>query len=167
MRTSKVMSLEEAIRKSGLKGGWAAVPVAREYQLARCAGREAEGRVYSIVTLCSILLNLVMLILNYTPEAAGSVSSQDLIISVLVLSLALINYIYLIRIVLGLIEVYGLKKRWILLWLSSVTMWIPSLIWGFQKKYQPACIFCGSSDGIQKIHGKNVCANCIKELQEL
>ncbi len=125
-------------RKSGLKGWWAAVPVAREYQLARCAGREAEGRVYSIVTLCSILLNLVMLILNYTPEAAGSVSSQDLIISVLVISLALINYIYLIRIVLGLIEVYGLKKRWILLWLSSVTMWIPSLIWGFQKKYQPS-----------------------------
>ena len=43
------------------------------------------------------------------------------------------------------------------------------------KKYQPACIFCGSSDNvvtykgkmIQKIHGKNVCANCIKELQEL
>lgn len=35
------------------------------------------------------------------------------------------------------------------------------------KKYQPACIFCGSSDGIQKIHGKNVCANCVKELQSL
>jgi len=35
------------------------------------------------------------------------------------------------------------------------------------KKYQPACIFCGSSDDIQKIHGKNVCAKCIKELQKL
>ena len=35
------------------------------------------------------------------------------------------------------------------------------------KKYQPACIFCGNSDGIQQVHGKNVCINCIKELQNL
>ena len=32
------------------------------------------------------------------------------------------------------------------------------------KKYQPACVFCGSSDGIKQIKGKN---KCIKELQNL
>ncbi|MDR0885970.1 MAG: AbrB/MazE/SpoVT family DNA-binding domain-containing protein [Clostridiales Family XIII bacterium] len=35
------------------------------------------------------------------------------------------------------------------------------------KKYQPACIFCGSADGIQQVHGKNVCAACIDEMKEL
>ena len=35
------------------------------------------------------------------------------------------------------------------------------------KKYQPACVFCGSSDGIKQIKGKNVCSKCIKELQSL
>lgn len=35
------------------------------------------------------------------------------------------------------------------------------------KKYQPACVFCGSSDDVIQIKGKNICANCIKELQEL
>ncbi len=35
------------------------------------------------------------------------------------------------------------------------------------KKYQPACIFCGSSDDIRQVHGKNVCAKCISELQKL
>ncbi|NLD20486.1 MAG: AbrB/MazE/SpoVT family DNA-binding domain-containing protein [Clostridiales bacterium] len=35
------------------------------------------------------------------------------------------------------------------------------------KKYQPACVFCGSSDNITQVRGKNVCAKCIKELQEL
>ena len=35
------------------------------------------------------------------------------------------------------------------------------------RKYQPACIFCGSSDDIKQVHGKNVCAKCIKELQKL
>ena len=35
------------------------------------------------------------------------------------------------------------------------------------KKYQPACVFCGSSDDIRQIKGKNVCAACIKELLDL
>lgn len=35
------------------------------------------------------------------------------------------------------------------------------------KKYQPACVFCGSSDEVQQIKGKNVCGECIKELQNL
>jgi transcriptional pleiotropic regulator of transition state genes len=35
------------------------------------------------------------------------------------------------------------------------------------KKYQPACVFCGSSDDIKQVKGKNICANCVKELQAL
>ena len=35
------------------------------------------------------------------------------------------------------------------------------------KKYQPACVFCGSSDNIKLINGKNVCEKCVKELQSL
>ena len=35
------------------------------------------------------------------------------------------------------------------------------------KKYQPACVFCGSSDEVKQIKGKNVCGQCIKELQSL
>ena len=35
------------------------------------------------------------------------------------------------------------------------------------KKYQPACVFCGSSDNIKQIKGKNVCAKCVKELPSL
>ena len=35
------------------------------------------------------------------------------------------------------------------------------------KKYQPACVFCGSSDNIKQIKCKTVCAKCVKELQSL
>jgi transcriptional pleiotropic regulator of transition state genes len=35
------------------------------------------------------------------------------------------------------------------------------------KKYEPACIFCGSNDGVVQIHGKNVCAACIKEMKSI
>ena len=35
------------------------------------------------------------------------------------------------------------------------------------KKYEPCCIFCGSAKTVKQVKGKNVCENCIKELQEL
>jgi transcriptional pleiotropic regulator of transition state genes len=35
------------------------------------------------------------------------------------------------------------------------------------KKYEPACIFCGSNDNIKVVHGKNVCSNCLEEMKKL
>jgi transcriptional pleiotropic regulator of transition state genes len=35
------------------------------------------------------------------------------------------------------------------------------------KKYEPACIFCNSSDGIKQIHGRNVCEHCVAEMKSL
>lgn len=32
------------------------------------------------------------------------------------------------------------------------------------KKYQPACVFCGESKDIIHFKGKNVCADCRREL---
>jgi transcriptional pleiotropic regulator of transition state genes len=34
------------------------------------------------------------------------------------------------------------------------------------KKYEPACIFCGSADGIVSFNGKNVCSHCLEELRK-
>ena len=33
------------------------------------------------------------------------------------------------------------------------------------KKYQPACIFCDDAKDVINFKGKNVCPNCIRELQ--
>ena len=35
------------------------------------------------------------------------------------------------------------------------------------KKYEPACIFCGSSDNVRQVRGKNICAACIEELRNM
>lgn len=32
------------------------------------------------------------------------------------------------------------------------------------RKYEPACLFCGSSTDVQEFKGKNICSECIKEL---
>lgn len=33
------------------------------------------------------------------------------------------------------------------------------------KKYEPACVFCGSTSDIKEFKGKNICAECTKEVQ--
>ena len=34
------------------------------------------------------------------------------------------------------------------------------------KKYEPACVFCNSAVDVVSFRGKNVCAQCIKQLSE-
>ncbi len=34
------------------------------------------------------------------------------------------------------------------------------------KKYEPACVFCGSADGVIDFMGKNICEHCLKELKK-
>ena len=35
------------------------------------------------------------------------------------------------------------------------------------KKYEPACIFCGNAKDVKRIRDKNVCTECLKEIQSL
>lgn len=33
------------------------------------------------------------------------------------------------------------------------------------KKNEPKCVLCGGTEGIVKVHDKNVCAACVEELK--
>ena len=35
------------------------------------------------------------------------------------------------------------------------------------KKYEPACIFCGSATDVINHEGKNICRKCIEDLKKL
>ncbi|MBE3556244.1 MAG: AbrB/MazE/SpoVT family DNA-binding domain-containing protein [Firmicutes bacterium] len=35
------------------------------------------------------------------------------------------------------------------------------------KKYEPACTFCGSADGVIYFKGKNICSQCLQEMGQL
>ena len=121
--------------KSGIKGWWALLPGAREYQLACCAGRESEGPVYSLASAGSIALQVISLLLSFK---STDVSTIEIMIVIASLVLALVSFIYSIRVYAGLIDVYGVRKRWLWLWVLPYTSFIPALLWGFGKKYQPA-----------------------------
>jgi transcriptional pleiotropic regulator of transition state genes len=34
------------------------------------------------------------------------------------------------------------------------------------KKYDPACVFCGSQEEVNEVHGKPLCAACLKEIKK-
>ena len=123
------------LKKSGLPGWWALVPFAREYMLSKCAGREAEGRVTTVV---SFLVTAVRVALKFIqPSGTGFDTASGVALSLLVLEmmLELILLIYSIRVYAGLIEVYGVRRRW--LWLWVVLAGLPATIWGLSGKYQP------------------------------
>lgn len=132
-----LVGLWRLLRKSGLKSWWALIPCARDYQLARCAGREPEGRAYSMAGAAAILLNLLMLFVLGVDLDSDIISSGQMILLLLLLVLEMARFFYGIRVYSGLIEVYGVRKRWMWLWVISYTCWIPALIWGFNPKYQP------------------------------
>ena len=121
--------------KSGIKGWWALIPGAREYQLACCAGRESEGPVYSLASAGSIALQVLSLLLTFN---STDVSTVEIMIVIVSLVLGLVSFIYSIRVYAGLIDVYGVRKLWLWLWALPYTSFIPALLWGFGKKYQPA-----------------------------
>ena len=114
--------------KCGVKGWWALVPFAREYKLGTCAGRESEGRVLAVVTGLIEAASIVTVFLNEE-------SSLYLFIGAIAFMLLVIQFIYMIRIELGLIEVFGQKKWWIIPWALLDNIVAP--LWGFHKKFQP------------------------------
>ena len=117
------------LQKSGIRGWWSLIPFAREYQLARCAGREPEGRIISVISFLTVIA--------YVLQDLVKNEIAVILLAVIVFSLLIIRFIYNIRVFTGLLEVYGVRHRWMWIWILSPLRWIPALLWGWKKKYQP------------------------------
>ncbi len=128
--------LWKMFEKSGLKGWWALFPGAREYQLSRCAGRESEGRGWSIAIIALTVVNVISTLTNQG-ESAQTVGVLDIIVVSVDVAIIIAQIVYSIRVYSGLIEVYGVSKKWMWLWVLP-TDCIAALIWGFHPKYQPS-----------------------------
>ena len=131
-----VAGLWGMFKKSGVKSWYSLIPAVREYQLACCAGRETEGRVFSVLGLIKTLLNVSIVVLGFSAEEAVE-SPIGVLVTVLSIAVLLAYFVYQMRVALGLIDVYGVKKLWIWLWIIQETRWIPAMVWGWNSKYQP------------------------------
>ena len=123
-----IVGLWGVFQKCGVKSWWALIPFARYYKLGVCAGREPEGRVLAALSGVITASGVVTRFLNEE-------SSLALFIAAVMFMLLLVQFIYLIRIYLGLIEVFGRKKWWIIPWVLVENLTAP--LWGFHKKFQP------------------------------
>ena len=128
------------LKKSGLKPAWALVPWACEYQLSRCANREPEGRVYSLTGVAISFLTAAEVYLRQTRNISLSVLVLPLLMSV-----AIMRTIYTLRVFSGFVEVYGVKKTWLILCIFDSTVVIPMFVWGYDKRYHL---------GVRKMHRK-------------
>lgn len=143
-----IAGLYGMFKKSNIPGWWALIPCAREYKLAVCAGRESEGRVISVLSLLSRVLSLIAL-------AIDPLSAVSMMLSIVGLITTIIRFVYSIRVYDGLVEVYGLRNRWKYLWI--LINFLPAMLWGFRKKYQPEWkVEDIKRDSVEYFSGKNV-----------
>ena len=119
-------------RKCGISWWKALIPMVRESNLGKAADRAQEGRVLAVIQAIELILSLIGMFLPKNPDTAGRLLNM---FEVLTLVTTIISIVYMIRVYLGLTGVFGLRRRWILLWIFFSP--IPAMCWGWMKKYQP------------------------------
>ncbi len=116
-------------KKCGVKKAYAFIPVAREYHIAVCADKEKEGRTYCILTGCGYFIVILMQFLK-------DYENVMMFLAIPMLGLLVANYIYMIKIYLGLCKVFNRRKLWLLAFGLFETITI--FIWGVSKKFVPS-----------------------------
>ena len=127
-------------RKSGIDSRWALVPCVKELKLGQAAGLEREGRVAmvarGVTILTAILLEILEAVLEgMNGEKAVRLTNLTLFIQIIGVVANLALLVYLIRIEIGLCEVYNQKKHWLWVWIPLE--FIPAMLWGWMKEFQP------------------------------
>lgn len=115
--------------KCGVKPLWALVPLGREYHLGLCAYKENDARTYAKLSVASYVFNVAYLLVNY-----DTIWYDILLIADITLRMA--AAIYMIRITIGLCEIFNRKKSWAVMWFFFKTITV--LIWGFSKSFLPS-----------------------------
>ena len=124
-----LVGLWGVFRKCGLTPWHALIPYVRDVRLGEAAGMEKEGRILGLLSVLTSLVNIANLFVSNSNGLAPS------ILDIAGIILFLLLLVYQIRVYMGLTEVFNRKKPWIILWV--LVEWIPAMIWGWFKEYQP------------------------------
>jgi ABC-type multidrug transport system ATPase subunit len=119
---------------------WAWAPVAKEYKLGQCAYKEKEGRTYA-------KLSIVGYIFNFADNFVDHESSLYIVFLILYVAVGIGAIIYMVRITIGLCEVFERKKSWAIMWF--ILQMPTALIWGYNKKFVPVKQVAVIQDGVK------------------
>ena len=88
--------------------------------------------------MVQIVIELLFVLAGSSKAASvEEIANQVLVLTVLLIAVIFVRWVYMLRVFAGLLNVYNLRKRWLWLVPLSYTRWLPMLLWGFGKKYQP------------------------------
>ena len=121
-------------RKCGLKPWYALIPCLREDKLGEAVDMEKEGRITAMLQGFNVILCLATVALGWLDQS-NTIETWFYLLAVVRIFLSVTELIFMIRLCRALCEVFDRKKRWTFLWVTLGC--IPSLLWGFSKKYQP------------------------------
>ena len=122
------IALRSVAKKLGWKRTWTAwIPGLRFFSLGKTILLSGEGIVCGILDIVYILGALAKAFIT-----TGTLSN---VLSLIVFVLYVFLFIYRIRVFLKIRDIFGLKRWWIILFL--IANWLPLMIVGFGKKYQP------------------------------
>ena len=128
MTVAYIIGLWGIFTKSGVKPAWALAPFARDFMLAKCAGNRKAGKVLFVVDA----LSTIFLVIGGTVR----ISNFSIPAAVIILALVVVKIIYSIRVQRDLIDIYGVSRKWLFLWIPIEGL--AALIFGFSKKLQPS-----------------------------
>ena len=129
-----VVGMYGVFRKCGLKGWYALIPCLREDKLGEAVDMEKEGRITAMLQGFNVILCLATVALGWLDQS-NTIETWFYLLAVVRIFLSVTELIFMIRLCRALCEVFDRKKWWTFLWVTLGC--IPSLLWGFSKKYQP------------------------------
>ncbi len=135
-----IIGLWGILKKGGLKGWWALVPCVKYVKVGQVAGREKEGRMAGFAVFAKVIFLLAeqiieFYIVTHMPANAEALYRITGFLDIAALVATIVQLIQIIRIYLGLIEVYGQSKWWIVPWI--IVEGLTAILWGWMKKFQP------------------------------
>ena len=109
-----IVGLWRIFVKCQKKGWWSIIPGYREYELARCADKEADGRVYLFVSILSLALTIVGHFVDFEHVADNGKTAAYFLLYFIALVITIIaQFVYTIRILSGVLSLFGISKKWI------------------------------------------------------
>ena len=115
-------------RKCRRKGWHALIPGLRYYEIGVIGGRESDGIKAMVLDLARAILSTAI---DYIPQDS-TLYGLGIVINIMV---SIAAAVYRIRVAMGMLRTFRLKKSWIFLWILA--KWIPALRLGYSEKYQP------------------------------
>ena len=109
-----IVGLWRIFVKCKKKGWWSIIPGFREYQLARCADKEDDGRVYLFISILTFIFSIIGYTVNFEHVADdGKTAAIFLVYFIAIVVVYIAEFVYTIRILSGVLNLFGLNKKWI------------------------------------------------------